>query len=134
MTVARMDGEGTTQQELFWLTEAQMERLRPFLPLSRGKPRVDDLRVLSGIIYVNRNRLRWRDAPATYGPSRTLYNRWVRWNRTGVFGRIIRELERNAAAEDGIVAHARHLTDHQRSSSRMANIDPGRNPGGTERP
>ena len=35
---------------LFWLTEAQMARLRPFFPKSHGRPRVDDLRVLSGII------------------------------------------------------------------------------------
>ena len=39
----------------FWLTEAQMERLKPFFPRSHDKPRVDDRRVLSGIIFVNRN-------------------------------------------------------------------------------
>ena len=50
--------------DLFWLTEAQMERLTPFFPRSHGKPRVDDRRVLSGIIFINRNGLRWRDAPA----------------------------------------------------------------------
>lgn len=49
--------------DLFWLTDEQMERLRPFFPKSQGKPRVDDRRVLSGIIFVNRNGLRWRDAP-----------------------------------------------------------------------
>ena len=43
--------------EHFWLTEAQMERLRPFFPRSRGKRRVDDRRVLSGIIYVKKNGL-----------------------------------------------------------------------------
>lgn len=49
--------------DLFWLTDEQMERLRPFFFKSQGKPRVDDRRVLSGIIFVNRNGLRWRDAP-----------------------------------------------------------------------
>ena len=43
---------------LFWLSDARMERLKPFFPKSHGKPRVDDRRVLSGIIYINRNRLR----------------------------------------------------------------------------
>ena len=38
---------------LFWLTEAQMARLEPFFPKSHGKPRVDDRRVLSGIIFIN---------------------------------------------------------------------------------
>jgi transposase len=54
--------------ECFWLTEAQMERLQPFLPRSRGKPRVDDRRVLSGIIHIQRNGLTWKDAPVAYGP------------------------------------------------------------------
>ena len=43
---------------LFWLTEAQMARLRPVFPKSHGRPRVDDLRVPSGIIFINRNGLR----------------------------------------------------------------------------
>ena len=46
---------------LFWLTDVQMARLQPFFPKSHGKPRVDDRRVLSGIIFFNRNGLRWRD-------------------------------------------------------------------------
>lgn len=43
------------------------------------KPRVDDWRVLSGLISINCNGLRWRDAPKEYGPPKTLYNRWKRW-------------------------------------------------------
>ena len=74
---------------LFWLTEAQMARLRPFFPKSHGRPRVDDLRVLSGIIFINRNGLRWCDAPKEYGPAKTLYNRWKRWSDNGVFARIM---------------------------------------------
>ena len=78
--------------DLFWLTDAQMERLRPYFPKSHGKPRVDDKRVLSGIIFINRNGLRWRDAPREYGPHKTLYNRWIRWSRMGVFARIMEGL------------------------------------------
>ncbi len=44
--------------DLFWLTDEQMERLRPFFPKSHGRSRVDDRRVLSGIVFVNRNGLR----------------------------------------------------------------------------
>ena len=56
---------------LFWLSEAQMERLRPFFPKSHGRPRVDDRRVLSGIIFINRNGLRWCDAdlPRVFHPA-----------------------------------------------------------------
>lgn len=63
---------------LFWLTDAQVEWLKPFFPKSHGKPRVDDRRVLSGIIFINRNGLRWCDALREYGPPKTLCNRWKR--------------------------------------------------------
>jgi transposase len=66
---------------LFWPTEAQMERLKPFFPTSHGKPRVDVRRVPSGMIYVNRNGLRWCDAPKGHGRSKTLDNRRKRWGR-----------------------------------------------------
>ena len=56
---------------LFWLTEEQMARLQPYFPKSHGRQRVDDRRVLSGIIFVNRNGLRWCDAPREYGPAKT---------------------------------------------------------------
>ncbi len=57
---------GVSMSNLFWLTEVQMERLRPFFPKSHGVPRVDDRRVLSGIIFINRNGLRWCDAPGAH--------------------------------------------------------------------
>ena len=78
--------------DLFWLTDKQMRRIEPYFPLSHGIPRVDDRRVLSGIIFVIRNGLRWRDAPRDYGPHKTIYNRFIRWSRLGVFNRIFAEL------------------------------------------
>jgi transposase len=63
---------------LFLLTPAQMERIRPHFPRSRGIPRVDDCRGLSGIIFVLKGGLRWRDAPPGYGPHKALYNGFVR--------------------------------------------------------
>lgn len=74
---------------VYWLSDAQMERLKPFFPKSHGKPRVDGRRVLSGIIFVNRNGLRWCDAPKEYGPPKTLYNRWKHWSDNGAFARIM---------------------------------------------
>ena len=75
---------GVMMSNLFWLTDEQMERLKPFYPKSHGKPRVDDRRVLSGIVFINRNGLRWCDAPREYGPPKTLYNRWKRWGDMGL--------------------------------------------------
>lgn len=60
---------------LYWLSETQMAKLKPFFPKSHGKPRVDDRWVMSGIIFINCNGLRWRHAPAEYGPHKTLYSR-----------------------------------------------------------
>ena len=78
--------------ELYWLTETQVERLRPFFPKSRGKPGVDDRKALSGIIFIQRNGLMGKHAPAAYGPPKTLYNRWKRWSRMGVCATIMMEL------------------------------------------
>jgi transposase len=63
---------------LYWLSEDQTARLRPYFSKSHGVPRVDDRRVLSGITFINRNGLRWCDAPKEYGTPKTLYNRWKR--------------------------------------------------------
>ncbi|MFZ6765046.1 IS5 family transposase [Pseudoroseomonas sp. WGS1072] len=103
--------------ELFWLTDAQMERLKPFFPLSHGRPRVDDRRVLSGIIFVNRNGLRWRDAPPAYGPPKTLYNRWVRWSRMGIFARMLKVLAEQACDPSTVMIDATHLKAHRTAAS-----------------
>jgi transposase len=103
--------------DLFWLSEAQMARLAPFFPKSHGKPRVDDRRVLSGIIFINRNGLRWRDAPAEYGPPKTLYNRWKRWSDKGIFARILLELAGESDATDMLMIDATHLKTHRTASS-----------------
>jgi transposase len=98
-----------------------MARLEPFFAKSHGKPRVDDRRVLSGIIFINRNGLRWRDAPAGYGPHKTLDHRWKRrrcavephWserNRTqGIFARIMVGLAAEHSAEKTVMIDATYL-------------------------
>ena len=84
--------------DIVLLSPAQMRRIAPYFPRSRGKPRVDDWRVISGIVYVIRHGLMWKDAPLGYGPYKTLYNRFVRWSRVGVFEQIFAAL----AAEGGV--------------------------------
>ncbi len=94
-----------------------MERLRPYFPKSHGVPRVDDRRVLIGIIFVNRNGLRWRDAPREYGPHKTLYNRWKRWSDMGVFARIMIGLSAEAPDNKTISIDATYLKAHPTASS-----------------
>jgi len=103
--------------DLYWLTDEQMERLRPFFPKSHGRPRVDDQRVLSGIIFVNRNGLRWRDAPKDYGPAKTLYNRWKRWGEAGVFVRMMEGLAAAGADPRTVMIDATYLKAHRTASS-----------------
>ncbi len=70
------------------LSKTQMHRIEPYSPLSHGVPRVDDRLVLSSIIFVLRNGLRWGKASREYGPHKTIYNRC----RLGVFNLILAEL------------------------------------------
>jgi transposase len=103
--------------DLFWLTDEQMARLQPFFPRSHGRPRVDDRRVLSGIIFINRNGLRWRDAPREYGPAKTLYNRWKRWSDKGVFVAMMDGLSAKGAERKTIMIDATYLKAHRTASS-----------------
>ena len=83
------------------LSDFEWAAIDPFLPnKSRGVPLVDDRRVLNGIFWVLRSGAPWRDLPVCYGPRTTCYNRFVRWRRAGVWGRIMDAL---AAAHDAAV-------------------------------
>jgi transposase len=106
--------------DLFWLSDAQMARLEPFFPKPHGKPRVDDRRVLSGIIFINRNGLRWRDAPAAYGPHKTLYSRWKRWSEKGIFARMMVGLAAEHGEEKTVMIDATYLKAHRTATSMMA--------------
>src|SRR5271167_2275849 len=80
----------------FWLSERQFRRLKKHLPTdTRGKPRVDDRRVISGIVHVLKTGGRWVDAPYVYGPHKTLYNRFVRWAAKGVWVDLFHALAPN---------------------------------------
>ena len=103
--------------DLFWLTDKQMRRFEPYFPLSHGIPRVDDKRVLSGIIFVIRNGLRWRDVPRDYGPHKTIYNRFIRWSRLGVFNRIFAELSAKGPRPERLMIDATHLKAHRTAAS-----------------
>ena len=103
--------------DLFLLSEAQMRRIKRFFPLSHGIARVDDRRIVSAIVFVIRNGLRWRDAPREYGPHKTVYNRFIRWSRLGVFNKIFAELARKGGKAERIMIDATHLKAHRTAAS-----------------
>ena len=73
-------------RNLCWLSDEEWYRIGPYLPKGRrGARRVDDRRVLSGIIHMLRTGARWRDCPGDYGPYATIYNRFNRWSKQGVW-------------------------------------------------
>ena len=103
--------------DLFLLSERQMGRISPHFPLSHGVARVDDRRVVSGIVYVIRNGLQWKDAPKDYGPHKTLDNRFIRWSRLGVFDRIFAGLAGEGPKPERIMIDATHLKAYRTAAS-----------------
>jgi len=103
--------------DLFYLSRSQFNRIKPYFPKPHGVPRVDDLRVISGIIHVIKRGLQWRDAPREYGPHKTLYNRFIRWSRMGIFNRIFAALVAQEGVPEQLQIDATHLKAHRTAAS-----------------
>jgi putative transposase len=103
--------------DLFLLSQTQMRRIERYFPLSHGVARVDDRRIVSAIVFVIRNGLRWRDAPRDYGPHKTIYNRFVRWSRLGVFNKISAALAHKSRNPERVMIDATHLKAHRTAAS-----------------
>ncbi len=103
--------------DLFWLSDEQFTRLAPLLPTdTRGVPRVDDRRVISGIVQVLRSGARWVDAPPAYGPRKTLYNRFVRWAARGVWRDVFETLSRAGGPSAILLLDSTHAKAHRCAS------------------
>ena len=105
--------------DFFWFSDEQWARIEPLLPQdTRGMPRVDDRRVLSGIVHALKSGGRWGDCPEhVYGPKKTLYNRFIRWSRLGVFDRIFAGLAGQGPKPERIMIDATHLKAHRTAAS-----------------
>jgi transposase len=78
---------------LYWLSDGEWAKIEPLMPRGRrGAHRVDDRRVISGIVHMLRSGARWRDCPVQYGPYTTVYNRFNRWSKQGVWFEIFEAL------------------------------------------
>ena len=98
----------------FWLSDEQWARLKPLLPNKpRGVPRVDDRRVISGIVHVLQSGCRWKDAPALYGPPKTLYNRNVRWAGKGVWREVFETLAATGGPPAEVLIDSTHVKAHR---------------------
>ena len=78
------------------LTNEQWERLHPLLPPQKprtGRPALDHRTVLNGILWVLRTGAPWRDLPERYGNWTTVYSRFQRWRKAGVWERILKDVQ-----------------------------------------
>ena len=104
----------------FWLTDNQFARIAPHLPTdTRGKPRVDDRRVISGIVHVLKSGARWVDAPSVYGPRKTLYNRYVRWAAKGVWVNLFQALARAGGPSAQLLIDSSAVKAHRSEHARL---------------
>lgn len=101
--------------DFFWFSDAQWARIAPLLPRNeRGRKRVDDRRVLSGIVHALQSGGRWNDCPRhIYGPKKTLYNRFVRWAERGVWEDIFQALAGDEAAPDRLFIDSSCIKVHR---------------------
>lgn len=101
--------------DFFWFSDAQWARIEPLLPKDvRGMKRVDDRRVLSGIVHALQSGGRWSDCPEqVYGPKKTLYNRFVRWAGRGVWQRIFSALAGAEGIPDRLLLDSSCIKAHR---------------------
>jgi transposase len=105
------------RSNLFWLADEQWQKIEPLLPKDvRGKERVDDRRVISGILHVLKSGCRWCDCPPEYGPPTTIYNRFVRWARRGVWENLFRTLADQGRSTQMQMIDSTHIKAHRSAS------------------
>ncbi len=101
-------------QDVYWLDDAAWSRIEPLLPRGRrGARRVDDRRVISGIVHMLRSGARWRDCPAAYGPYTTIYNRFNRWSRQGIWYEIFEALTGETGIVGTVAIDSSHIKAHR---------------------
>jgi transposase len=95
------------------LTDAQWRRLAPLLPPEKpwtGKPNHDHRTIIDGILWKLRTGAPWRDLPGRYGPWSTVYSRFWRWQRAGLWDRLFAAVQERADAA-GEVDWSVHFVD-----------------------
>jgi len=99
---------------LFWLDDAQWAAIEPHLPTNQpGARRVDDRRVISGIIHVLKSGCRWSDCPDEYGPSTTIYNRFNRWSRRRFWMDMVEALAASGAVTASTAIDSTYIKAHR---------------------
>jgi len=102
------------RKQPYWLSDEEWARIEPLLPRRRrGAHRVDDRRVISGVVHMLRSGARWRDCPSVYGPYTTVYNRFNRWSKQGVWEAIFYTLTGSSGVVSSAAIDATHVKAHR---------------------
>ncbi len=110
---------------LYWLSDEDWARIEPVLPKGRrGARRVDDRRVISGIVHMLRTGARWRDCPAAYGPYTTIYNRFNRWSRQGVWEDVFYALSGSSGVVSSAAMDSTHVKAHRSAAGAKGGPSP----------
>lgn len=100
--------------KIYWLSDLEWTRIEPLLPRGRrGAHRVDDRRVISGIVHMLRTGARWRDCPKDYGPYTTIYNRFNRWSKQGVWEDVFYALTGSSGVVSSASMDSTHVKAHR---------------------
>ncbi len=103
---------------LFWLSDEAWAAIEPHLPRGLpGKPRVDDRRVISGILHVLKTGCRWRDVPTAYGRPTTIYNRFTRWSSRGIWQRMFERMAASGPVPEELSLDSTHVKAHRSAQS-----------------
>ena len=116
-------------RQVTWLSEAEWARIEPLLPRGRkGAHRVDDRRVISGIVHMLKVGAPWRTCPPEYGPYTTVYNRFNRWSRQGIWLAMFEALTgHNGIWGSGTAAiDATHVKAHRSAAGAKGGPSPKR--------
>ena len=102
------------KQRLYWLSAREWQRIEPLLPRGRrGAHRVDDRRVISGVRHMLRSGARWLDCPSEYGPYTTIYNRFNRWSKQGIWEAIFYTLTGSSGVVSSAAVDSTHIKVHR---------------------
>lgn len=112
-------------RSLFWLSDEAWAAIAPHLPQNQPEARrVDDRRVISGIIHMLKCGGRWADVPPEYGPPTTVYNRWNRWSRRGIWTRILAALTEERWIAETAQIDSSYIKVHRCASGAIGGLGP----------
>ncbi|MGW4110904.1 IS5 family transposase [Actinosynnema sp. NPDC004786] len=120
------------------LTDERWQAIEPLPPASgaKGRPRVDDRRVINGMLFKAKTGVAWRDLPERHGPWRTVCNRFWRWSRDGTLTTLVGKVrvvaeaidkpDREVSVDSGIVPAHRHAAGARRTTATASHTGGGR--------